>query len=105
MPREQKGHRGSGSSRSTVHEMDFSVMEEETIREWKGLLAPLFGGSEDSEDVENVVRTEEESYFLVKHDGIFYMVRLEGDTPVLVSWEEVQSGMPRLRKWCAEYFD
>ena len=105
MHKEQKGHRGSGSSRSRLHEMDFTVMEEETIREGKRLLAPLFGDSEDSENMENVVHTGYEDYILVKHDGTFYMVQLKGDDPVIVPWEEVQSSMPRLQKWCAEYFD
>ena len=103
MRQEHKGHHGSGSGLS-LHERDFSVMDDEAVREHRRLLVPLFGGDEESEDVENVVYTYVKDYILVKHDGIFHMVQLTGGDPKLISWEKVRS-MPRLQEWCMEYFD
>jgi hypothetical protein len=41
---------------------------------------------------------------LVKHDGVFNMVRYEGGAPKLISWEEVQN-LPKVQQWCNDYFD
>jgi hypothetical protein len=103
MSPEQKGH-GSGSSRITRHELDFSNMDEEMVREKRRQLAPVFGVEEDSEELENVIQTPFEDYVLVKHDGVFNMVRYEGGAPKLISWEEVQN-LPKVQQWCNDYFD
>ncbi|MCF8085984.1 MAG: hypothetical protein K9J48_03725 [Desulfohalobiaceae bacterium] len=104
MSPEQKDHRGSGSTKVSSHEMDFSRMDEEMVREKKRLFAPLFGEDEESGAVENVIYTKFQGYVLVKHNGTFHMTELEGDSPRLVSWEEVKN-MPQLQQWCSEFFD
>ena len=104
MSPEHDDTKGSGKSGVSTKEMDFSGMDEEVVQEKKRLFAPLFGGEEQAEAVENAIHTRFEDYVLVKHDGIFYMVQLKEGSPRLVSWEEVRE-MPQLQKWCSEFFD
>ncbi len=104
MSPEHKDTKDSGKSGVSEREVDFSGMDEEAVREKKRLFAPLFGGGEQAEAVENVIYTKYEDFVLVKHDGIFYMVQLKEGSPRLVSWEEVRE-MPQLREWCSEFFD
>ncbi|MCF8029978.1 MAG: hypothetical protein K9K39_03700 [Desulfohalobiaceae bacterium] len=103
MSPEEKDRDSESSSVSRPYK-DFSEMEEETVREKKRQLAPLFPADDESEEVENVIETSFEEYVLVKHGGVFHMVFYEGETPQLLSWEEVRD-MPQLQKWCEDYFD
>lgn len=103
MSSEEKSH-GSGQSGITKQGTDFLHMDEETIKEKRCQVAPAFGLEEDSEELENVVYTPFENYFLVKHDGIFHMVEFTEGQPQVIAWETVRT-MPKLQEWCEDYFD
>ena len=75
-----------------------------TMREKKQQLVPLFPDEEEAEEVENIIETSFEGYVLVKHGGVFHMVYFEGESPQILSWEEVRN-LPQLQKWCDAYFN